>query len=481
VHVTTGNPRRTLLGGKKAIYGWTLVKESKSMFPSILIVDDEPSILKSLSGLLTDEGFDVTTASNGYEALKIIDTESPDLVLLDIWMPGIDGIETLKEIKKDNPLVQVIIITGHGNIETAVKATKLGAFDLIEKPLSIDKVIVAINNALNFRRLEEENKYLRKKTLEKNSITGISAAIGEVLKQISVVAPTDAWILITGENGTGKELVARTIHQLSPLAEQPLIDVNCAAIPEELIESELLGHEKGAFTGAATKKRGKFELADQGTIFLDEIGDMSLKTQAKILRVLQEQKFHRVGGSRTLSVNVRVIAASNKDLKEEIEKGNFREDLFYRLNVVPIHVPSLRHRVEDIPLLVETFLLDCIHNPQSVAKQLTPDALDLLRNYPWPGNVRELKNLVERLAIMVDKETIDVDDIPAPYNPRVPSLPPQNETQLFLMDDLKNAKKAFEKEFIQRKLKQHDQNISKTAKSIGVGRSYLHRKLKEES
>ena len=328
------------------------------MFPSVLVVDDEPSILQSLGGLLSDEGFEVITASNGYEALKLIDTESPDLVLLDIWMPGIDGIETLKEIKKDNPYIQVIIITGHGTVETAVKATKLGAFDLIEKPLSIDKVIVAINNALNFRRLEEENRYLRKKTIEKNSIDGNSPPTKTLKQQIAAAAPTDTWILITGENGTGKELVARTIHQLSLRAEQPLITVNCAAIPEELIESELFGHEKGAFSGATGKKRGKFELANSGTIFLDEIGDMSLKTQAKILRALEEQKFQRVGGGRIISVNVRVIAASNKDLEQEIEKGSFREDLFYRLNVIPIEVPSLRNRHEDIPLLVETFMAD---------------------------------------------------------------------------------------------------------------------------
>ena len=256
------------------------------MFPSILIVDDEPSILQSLSGLLTDEGFEVITANNGYEALKIIDTEAPDLVLLDIWMPGIDGMETLKEIKKNSVALPVIIITGHGNVETAVKATKLGAFDLIEKPLNIDKVIVAINNALNFRRLEEENRYLRKKTIEKHSISGSSEPVQALKMQIAAVAPTESWVLIKGENGTGKELVARTIHQLSPRAESPMIDVNCAAIPETLIESELFGHEKGAIAGSSTKKRGKFELANTGTIFLDEIGDMSLVTQAKILRVL---------------------------------------------------------------------------------------------------------------------------------------------------------------------------------------------------
>jgi two-component system nitrogen regulation response regulator NtrX len=448
------------------------------MFPSLLIVDDEPSILQSLSGLLSDEGFEVATAVNGYEALKIIEAESPDLVLLDIWMPGIDGIETLKEIKKENPNIQVIIITGHGTIETAVKATKLGAYDLIEKPLSIDKVIVAINNALNFRRLEEENKYLRKKTIEKNSINGDSPKTLELKMNIAKAAPTDTWILIYGENGTGKELVARMIHHLSPRAEHPLIDVSCAAIPEDLIESELFGHEKGALPGATTKKIGKFELAHQGTIFLDEIGDMSLKTQAKILRVLQEQKIQRVGGSRTISVDVRVIAASNKNLEAEIENGRFREDLFYRLNVLPIEVPPLRQRIADIPVLVETFLTEFAIQNRSKRKRITPEALDILDKYQWPGNVRELKNLVERLAIMVENEAIDGQDIPDAYSQDAGFTTGNVESMLREIDSLKEAKLAFEKEFINRKLIQYQKNITKTAEAIGVGRSFLHKKLK---
>lgn len=448
------------------------------MLPSILLVDDEPSILRALSGLLSDEGFEVKTASNGYEALKFIDAESPDLVLLDIWMPGIDGIETLKEIKKDNPFIQVVIITGHGTIETAIKATKLGAFDFIEKPLSIEKVIVAINNALNFRRLEEENRYLRKKTIEKHSITGNSPPITALKKHIAIAAPTNSWILITGENGSGKELVARTIHQLSPRADQPLIDVNCAAIPEELIESELFGHEKGAFTEATTKKRGKFELAGNGTIFLDEIGDMSLKTQGKFLRVLQDLKFQRIGGGRTLSVNVRVIAASNKDLKKEIEKGNFRNDLYYRLNVIPIEVPPLRNRLEDIPPLVETFLDEFAKQNRSQRKKITQASLELLCKYSWPGNVRELKNLMERLAIMVEGGIINDSDIPPPYNPDAGWETETIENKIFSIDYLKEAKKEFEKEFILRKLLENQNNITKTAKSIGVGRSYLHKKIK---
>jgi two-component system nitrogen regulation response regulator NtrX len=382
------------------------------MFPSILIVDDEPSILKSLSGLLSDEGFEVLTASNGYEALKIIDAESPDLVLLDIWMQGIDGIDTLKEIKKDHPFIQVIIITGHGTIETAITATKLGAFDLLEKPLSIDKVIVTINNALNFRRLEEENQYLRKKTIEQHSLSGNSAPIVELKKQIAVSAPTDSWILISGENGTGKELVARTIHHTSSRSSQPLVTVSCAAIPDQLIESELFGHETGAFSEKTTKNRGRFELAHQGTLFFDEICDMSLATQATILRVLEEQEFQRLGGSRTLQVDVRVIAATNKDLEKEIEAGNFREDLFFRLNVIPIKVPPLRERKDDISLLMKTFLEECAEHNRSRPKTIVPEALDRLHDYSWPGNVRELKNLAERLAIMVEKDVIDISDIP---------------------------------------------------------------------
>ena len=449
------------------------------MFPSILIVDDEPSILQSLSGLLSDEGFEITTAANGYEALKIVDTESPDLVLLDIWMPGIDGIETLKEIKKNNPHIQVIIISGHGTIETAVKATKLGAFDLIEKPLSIDKVIVAINNALNFRRLEEENKYLRKKTLEKNSITGNSPLIQELKKQIAVTAPTEAWVLITGENGTGKELVARTIHQLSSRVDYPLIDVHCASIPEELIESELFGQEKGAFAESSTKKIGKFELANKGTLFLDEIGDMSLKSQSKILRVLQEQQFQRVGGSRTLSIDVRVIASSNKDLEKEIEKGTFREDIYYRLNVIPIDVPPLRNRVEDIPQLMKIFFDECAKQNRSKKKVVTQNVLDLLLNYSWPGNVRELKNLVERLTIMTDKDVINEYDLPSPYNPKTKDDIASVEARLFLSNSIKDAREMFEKEFIKRKLTQHSNNVTKTAEAIGVQRSQLYKKLKK--
>ncbi len=449
------------------------------MFPTILLVDDEASIIRTLKGLLSDEGYDVISASNGYEALKIIESESPDLALLDVWMPGIDGIETLKEIKKTSPHIQVIIITGHGSVETAVQTIKLGAYDLIEKPLSIDKVIVAINNALNFQRLEEENRYLRKKALTKHSIDGNSAVINKLKKQIALIAPTDSWIFIKGENATGKELVARTIHQLSPRAEKPIIDVNCAAIPDELIESELFGQEKGAFPGAATKKRGKFELANEGTIFLDEISDMSLKNQAKILRALQERKIQRVGGTRVLDIDVRVITASNKDLEKEIETGNFREDLYYRLNVIPITVPPLRERANDILILLNTFFEIYARENRNIRKTITPEALDILVGYRWPGNVRELKNLVERLVIMVEKKTIEASDIPSEYvNGDADLALDCFNPDLFMPQKLREAKRAFEKAFIHKKLKENNNNFTRTAKIIGVARSYLHKKVK---
>ena len=449
------------------------------MYPSILIVDDEPSILQSLGGLLGDEGYEVFTASNGYEALKMIEAQSPDLVVLDIWMPGIDGIETLGEIKKQHPFLPVVIITGHGSIETAVTAIKLGAFDMIEKPLSIEKVIVSINNALNFKRLKEENRYLRKKTIERNSISGSSPATEQLRRLIAAAAPKDAWVLISGENGTGKELVARTIHNLSPRADKPLVVVNCGAIPEELIESELFGQEKGAFDASTPKKRGRFELAHGGTLFLDEIGDMSLKTQGKILRVLEKLQFQRVGGSRTLTVDVRVIAATNKDLAQAISAGQFREDLFYRLNVIPIRIEALRNRPEDIPILVEIFFKAIAAQNRSRVKSAGPAAISALSRYPWPGNVRELRNLVERLDIMVDHEIIDLEDIPAAYRGDPAAVCSDDGSDPFAAESLKEARRSFEEAFIQRKLKEQGNNVTRTAEVIGVTRSYLHKRIKE--
>ncbi|MBF0376809.1 MAG: sigma-54-dependent Fis family transcriptional regulator [Desulfamplus sp.] len=399
------------------------------MFPAVLIVDDNESIIESLEGILSDDGFEVLHAFNGYDALKKIETLSPDIVLLDIWMPGMDGIETLKEIKKEYPNLPVVMITGHGTIEAAVDATKSGAFDFLEKPLSIDRVIVTINNALNFRRLEEENRYLRKKAIEKHSINGNSKAVQELNLKVLSSAPSDAPILITGEHGTGKELVAKSIHQLSKRPEEPFIIVNCASIPEDHIDNELFGYEKGAFPEAHAKNRGKFELASGGTLFLDEIGDMNLKTQAKILRVIESKTFQRIGGGRTIHVDVRIIAATNKDLAHEITLGKFREELFYRLNVIPINVPALRERKEDIPKLVNIFLASSASSGGiRTPKKIEPDALKMLMEHDWPGNVRELKNLVERLSIMVQGDTITVQDIPSPYNKHINTVNNQDNS-----------------------------------------------------
>ncbi len=448
------------------------------MYPAVLIVDDEIKIIESLEGILMDDGFEVLRAFNGYEALKEIESQSPDIVLLDIWMPGMDGIETLKQIKKDHSTLPVIIITGHGSIESAVDATKSGAFDFLEKPLSIDRVIVTINNALNFRKLEEENKYLRKKSIEKNSITGTSPAVEKLYGEIMEASPSDSSILITGENGTGKELVARTIHQFSKRPEEPFIIVNCAAIPEESIDSELFGHERGAFGGATARNKGKFELASGGTLFLDEIGDMNLKTQAKILRAIESKTFQRIGGGRTIAIDVRIITATNKDLEKEIAKGNFREDLFYRLNVIPLEVPPLRQRKKDIPLLVDTFLEALSDQAAAPKKTITKTALGLLQDYDWPGNVRELKNLVERLAIMKKTAVIDTADIPPPYNGELKSVEKEAAGSLFSIDTLEEARAAFEKQFFKRKLADENNDITSVADRVGTDPGYISRMLK---
>lgn len=445
------------------------------MARTILVVDDEESIIFSLEGILKDAGYEVASARTGNEAIEKVKEDIPDLVLLDIWMPGIDGIETLVKLKEIYPHLLVIMMSGHGTIETAVKATKLGAYDFIEKPLSLDKLLLSINNALEHHRLEQEVHLLKEKERYKYQITGNSPAIRKLKEQIKIVAPTDAWVLISGENGTGKELVAHTIHRLSKRSHKPLIEVNCAAIPEELIESELFGHEKGAFTGATTMKRGKFDLAHEGTLFLDEIGDMSLKAQSKTLRILQEQKLERVGGTKTIHVDVRVIAATNKDLEAEIEKGNFRNDLYFRLNVIPIVVPPLRERSEDIPELVEEFMKEFSINTNLEPKHFTDDAIEMLQRYRWPGNVRELKNLVERLLIMCPKDSISAEDIPAPYNDS------SNELEMescLMVESFREARMRFEKMYLERKLKEFNGNITQTAEAIGVERSHLHKKIK---
>jgi two-component system, NtrC family, nitrogen regulation response regulator NtrX len=449
---------------------------------TILIVDDEESIRQSLAGILGDEGYEVASAASGKEALEILAEAQPALVLLDIAMPDMDGIETLRRFKETRPEMQVIMITGHGTIDTAVQTTKMGAYDFLQKPLSLERVSLAVKHGLEEFRLRQENETLRKSIERRYELVGESAAIRSLKQQIALAGPTNGWVLIHGESGSGKELVARAIHKASRRAAGPFIEVNCAAIPQELIESELFGHEKGAFTGATGMKRGKFEVADRGTIFLDEIADMSLATQAKVLRVLEGQEFQRVGGTKTLRTDVRVIAASNKDLAEAIRKGSFREDLFYRLNVVPLDVPPLRDRKEDIPVLVRYFLQEFAAEYGQKPKAIDAAALDLFVRYPWNGNVRELRNFIERMMIMVPGPAITAGDVPPPV-----SRPQAGRTaggasaaagNLFGYATLKEARAAFEKEFITRKLKENHGNISKTADEIDVERSNLHRKIK---
>ena len=443
------------------------------MGDTILVIDDEESIRNTLSAILKDEGFSVLLAEDGEKGFLCAKEDSPDLVLLDIWMPGIDGMEVLKKINSEMPSMPVIMMSGHGTIETAVQATKLGAYDFIEKPLSLEKILLSANNALNHHRLEEENRLLRQNFSSWREMVGESPVMQKLKEQIDTVAPTNAWVLITGENGTGKELVANFIHRKSRRAAKPFVDVNCAAIPEELIESELFGHEKGAFTGAVSSKRGKFDLANGGTLFLDEIGDMSLKTQAKILRILQEQRFERVGGNKSIKVDVRVVVATNKDLMEEIGKGHFREDLYYRLNVIPFEVPPLRERRDDIKLLVDKFA--ALYAPEAgvTPKSFEPEAMEMLKSYNWPGNVRELKNIVERLMIMVPGTVITKNDLP-------PSMSgvERKATGFEEYSTLKEARSEFEKEFIATKLSENEGNVSKTAEAIGIERSNLHKKIK---
>ncbi|GAB4562432.1 MAG: sigma-54 dependent transcriptional regulator [Geothermobacteraceae bacterium] len=445
---------------------------------TILVVDDEASIRESLQGILQDEGYNPVFAEDGEQALAFLNSELPDLVLLDIWMPGMDGLEVLERIKALYPDLTVIMMSGHGTIETAVRATKMGAFDFIEKPLSLEKMLLAIQNGLKVVDLAEENRNLRQQLGKDVEIIGTSAAIQELKRQIDVAAPTSGWVLITGENGTGKELVARSIHAKSKRAKGPFVEVNCAAIPEELIESELFGHEKGAFTGATSARRGKFDQANGGTLFLDEIGDMSLKTQAKILRILQERKFERVGGNRTIEVDVRVVAATNKNLEAEIEAGNFREDLYYRLNVLPFHVPPLRERREDIPMLADHFLRYFCSQESRDSKSLDRDALEALMNYNWPGNVRELKNIIERLVIMVADPVITRAHLPSGI---VRARDEGHKSVLASLDgdaSFRTAREEFEKEFLLRKLQEYDWNISRTAEAIEMERSNLHKKIK---
>lgn len=449
------------------------------MTETILIVDDEEGIRSSLAGILEDEGYRTVCAADGIDALALCAKELPGLVLLDIWMPRMDGIETLQRLKEQHPALNVIMMSGHGTIETAVKSTKLGAYDFIEKPLSLEKVVLTVENALAMTRLKEENASLRG-MLQSHEMIGASAVIVRLKEQIMMVAPTNASVLITGENGTGKELVARSVHYHSQRRDKPFIEINCAAIPEELIESELFGHERGAFTGAVAQKKGKFDLADGGTLFLDEIGDMSLKTQAKVLRILQEKKFERVGGTRTLEVDVRIVAATNKLLEEEIKNGSFREDLYYRLNVVPFKVPPLRERREDIPVLAGHFLEDFCRREGRDVKLIVPDAMEQLKRYDWPGNVRELKNIVERLVIMTPGRTVTVNHLPDYLGVEAQGREAGGGRldSVLELSSLREAREEFEREFIIQKLEENDWNVSKTAEAIELERSNLHRKIK---
>lgn len=444
----------------------------KMMKKKILVVDDEENIRKSLRMILEYEGYECIEAESASSSFKALQ-DDPDIILLDIKMPDVDGMEILQEIKKRKPLTEVIMISGHGTISTAVEATKLGAFDFLEKPLSRERVLLSIRNALEKNKLREENILLKKKTEKKYELIGESTSIKELGEQILKVARTDATVLIMGESGTGKELIAREIHRLSLRSSFPFIQVNCAAIPEELIESELFGHEKGAFTGATDKKIGKFELAHKGTIFLDEIGDMSLRTQSKVLRVLEEGEVQRVGSSKIIKVDVRILAATNKNLKDEIKKGTFREDLYFRLSVVPIVSAPLRDKKEDIPILINYFSETFSEENNFKSKKFSDEAIKFLMRYPWKGNVRELKNLVERLIIMTEKEIIDAEDLPDYIKGETSVLVPE----ISRTKTLKEFKEEAEKLFIVEKLKENKWNLSKTARKIKTPRSNLYKKI----
>jgi two-component system nitrogen regulation response regulator NtrX len=437
--------------------------------PIVLVVDDEEGIRESLSGIFEDEGCAILTSNSGEEALELLKEQSPDLVLLDIWLPGIDGIKTLEEIKALKPDLPVIMISGHGNIELAVKATRIGAYDFLEKPLSLERVLLVAKRAFERRTLEMENKALKKDLTKKYRLIGNSPKMKLLKEQINMAAQSNSRVLIMGESGSGKELVARLLHENSKSAGNPFIEVNCAAIPQELIESELFGHEKGSFTGAFESKKGKFELADGGTLFLDEVGDMSPSAQSKVLRIIETQEFQRVGGSKNIKVDVRIIAATNKDLKEEVKKGNFREDLLYRLNVIPIVVPPLRERKEDIPLLVEHFLESFAAEYGKKPKKIAPEALKMLEAHDWPGNIRELRNVIERLVIMTPSDTITSKNL-------VIAEPTRQDYLSYKI--LKEARDAFEKDFITKRLEENNWNISKTAEILQVERSNLHKKIK---
>jgi two-component system, NtrC family, nitrogen regulation response regulator NtrX len=445
------------------------------MKPSVLIADDEAGVRTALSGVLRDEGYLVETVESGEACLERAARMPFDVIVLDIWLPGMDGLATLARLRERRVDAPVVMISGHGNIESAVRAIKLGAFDFVEKPLSLEKTVLVVGNAVRQRQLEAENRALRAHVDRDRGLTmiGDSYLMVRLREQVAMAAPTNGRVLIYGENGTGKELVARSIHAQSRRRGRPFVEVNCAAIPEELIESELFGHVKGAFTGAHAERRGKFEMAAGGTLFLDEIGDMSLKTQAKVLRALQEQVVEPVGGVASVHVDVRVLAATNKDLTAEIRAGRFREDLYFRLNVIPIFVPPLRDRADDIPLLAEHFMAELAREYGRRPKRLDPGASTGLRSYRWPGNVRELRNVIERLMIMVPGETITLSDLAfldtagfSTSDDSGPAMP------------LHEARERFERDYILRALAAQQGNISRTAEALGVERSNLYRKMR---
>jgi two-component system nitrogen regulation response regulator NtrX len=454
------------------------VKDGGWLKSRILIVDDEAEIRRSLRMILEYEGYEVVEASSGPEGVSLAERDAPDLVFLDIKMPGMDGLEALQRMRSASESLPVVIISGHGTVSTAVEATKAGAFDFIEKPLASERVLVTIRNALDQTRLRDENRSLKRAVEVRHQMVGESPALRHVWDAIKRAAPTNATVLLLGESGVGKELVARSIHRNSLRSRERFVQVNCAAIPEELIESELFGHEKGSFTGATEKQIGKFEQADRGTIFLDEVGDMSAKTQAKVLRVLQEGEVERLGSARTIKVDVRVLAATNKDLEQEIDRGTFREDLYFRLSVIPIRVPPLRDRREDIPALVRHFVDLFSRDNNRKPQRFTTAALEFMQKARWKGNVRELKNTVERLIIMTPGDSVEVDDLRDIVRLEAKSAGPDNEKDK-AAGTLREFKESAERSFLVGKLRENNWNISKTAEVIGTPRSNLYKKLEQ--
>jgi two-component system, NtrC family, nitrogen regulation response regulator NtrX len=440
--------------------------------PHILVVDDEAGIRESLASILEDEGYQVDAVGSAEEALQRVSSGQVEVVLLDVWLPGMDGLEALSRLQTLPHAPAVIMISGHGTIETAVRATKLGAFDFLEKPLSLNKIVVLVRNAVQQRRLLDENQQLRSELVQRYQVLGDSVPMKALRQQIAVTGPTNGRVLIFGESGTGKELVARALHNASLRNKGPFVEVNCAAIPEELIESELFGHVKGSLVGATDDKTGKFQKADGGTLFLDEVGDMSLRTQAKVLRTLEEQRIEPVGSNQAVSVDVRVIAATNKNLEREIAKGAFRQDLFYRLNVIPFFVPPLRERLQDIPILARHFLAEFSAAYGKKPRELSDTAVDVLLRHPWPGNVRELRNLIERLVIVCPQSRIEPHHLPPELFRGVAESPQHPYSTLH------EARSAYEREFILRKLQEHRWNMTQTAAALGLERSHLYRKMK---